>query len=65
MPLPPDFPFASVRGLSAEVRDKLARVRPVSLGQAQRIPGVTPAAIALLLVLLKRREAGTLSDGSP
>ena len=64
MLLPPDFPFASVRGLSAEVRDKLARVRPASLGQAQRVPGVTPAAIALLLVLLKRREAGALPDGS-
>jgi len=64
MLLPPDFPFDSVRGLSAEVRDKLARVRPVSLGQAQRIPGVTPAAIALLLVLLKRRNAGALQDGS-
>jgi tRNA uridine 5-carboxymethylaminomethyl modification enzyme len=59
-----DFPFATVRGLSAEVRDKLARVRPVSLGQAQRVPGVTPAAIALLLVLLRRREAGTLPGGS-
>lgn len=65
MPFPPDFPFASVRGLSAEVRDKLARVRPVSLGQAQRIPGVTPAAIALLLVLLKRREADASADESP
>jgi tRNA uridine 5-carboxymethylaminomethyl modification enzyme len=64
MLFPPGFLFASVRGLSAEVRDKLARVRPASLGQAQRIPGVTPAAIALLLVLLKRREAGPPPDGS-
>jgi len=64
MLLPPDFPFDSVRGRSAEGRDKLARGRPVSLGQAQRIPGVTPAAIALLLVLLKRRNAGALQDGS-
>ena len=51
---PPDFSFESVRGLSTEVRDKLVRVRPGSIGQAQRIPGVTPAAVALLLVLLKR-----------
>jgi tRNA uridine 5-carboxymethylaminomethyl modification enzyme len=58
MLFPPGFPFATVRGLSAEVRDKLARVRPASLGQAQRIPGVTPAAVALLLVLLKRGEEG-------
>jgi tRNA uridine 5-carboxymethylaminomethyl modification enzyme len=54
MRFPPDFPFESVYGLSTEVRDKLVRVRPVSLGQAQRIPGVTPAAVALLLVALKR-----------
>jgi tRNA uridine 5-carboxymethylaminomethyl modification enzyme len=54
MVFPPGFPFETVRGLSAEVRDKLARVRPASLGQAQRIPGMTPAAVALLLVHLKR-----------
>ncbi len=63
MLFPADFPFATARGLSAEVRDKLARVRPASLGQAQRVPGVTPAAVALLLVLLRRREAGDLSVG--
>ncbi len=51
---PGDFPFESVYGLSAEVRDKLVRVRPVSIGQAQRIPGVTPAAVALLLVSLTK-----------
>ena len=54
MLFPPSFSFSSVRGLSAEVREKLDRVRPASLGQARRIPGVTPAAIALLLVLLRR-----------
>ena len=48
------FPFETVPGLSAEVRDKLVRVRPDSIGQAQRIPGVTPAAVALLLVMLRR-----------
>ncbi len=51
---PRGFSFETVHGLSAEVRDKLVRVRPASLGQARRIPGVTPAAIALLLVSLKR-----------
>ncbi len=50
----PAFPFETVPGLSAEVRDKLVRVRPDSIGQAQRIPGVTPAAVALLLVMLRR-----------
>ena len=53
---PPGFSFASVHGLSAEVRDKLVRVRPASIGQAQRIPGVTPAAVSLLLVALKRGD---------
>ncbi len=51
---PPGFSFESVYGLSAEVRDKLVRVRPHSIGQAQRIPGVTPAAVALLLVALTK-----------
>ena len=54
MRFPPTFPFETVPGLSAEVRDKLVRVRPDSIGQAQRIPGATPAAVALLLVVLRR-----------
>ena len=49
-----DFDYAAVRGLSAEVQQKLERVRPQTLGQAQRIPGMTPAAISLLLVHLER-----------
>jgi tRNA uridine 5-carboxymethylaminomethyl modification enzyme len=56
---PGDFPFESVYGLSAEVRDKLVRVRPASIGQAQRIPGVTPAAVGLLLVALKKGRSAT------
>ncbi|HEU4950233.1 MAG TPA: hypothetical protein VFT11_05665, partial [Candidatus Deferrimicrobiaceae bacterium] len=56
MRFPAAFPFETVPGLSAEVRDKLVRVRPDSIGQAQRIPGVTPAAVALLLVMLRRGE---------
>jgi tRNA uridine 5-carboxymethylaminomethyl modification enzyme len=55
--LPPDFPFDQVRGLSAEVREKLLRVRPTTLGQAGRIPGLTPAAISLLLIHIRRRTA--------
>jgi tRNA uridine 5-carboxymethylaminomethyl modification enzyme len=54
--LPADLDYAAVRGLSAEVRQKLARHRPETLGQASRIQGVTPAAISLLLVHLKRRS---------
>jgi tRNA uridine 5-carboxymethylaminomethyl modification enzyme len=48
------FDYASVRGLSTEVQQKLERVRPQTIGQAQRIPGMTPAAISLLLVHLER-----------
>ena len=48
------FDFAAVRGLSAEVLQKLERVRPQTIGQASRIQGMTPAAISILLVHLKR-----------
>ena len=57
MGIPGDFPFEAVYGLSTEVRDKLVRVRPVSIGQAQRIPGVTPAAVGILLVALRKQQA--------
>lgn len=50
--IPIGFGFAAVPGLSREVREKLERVRPVTLGQASRIPGVTPAAIGVLDVYL-------------
>ncbi|WP_434026572.1 tRNA uridine-5-carboxymethylaminomethyl(34) synthesis enzyme MnmG [[Pseudomonas] boreopolis] len=53
-PIPEGFDYAGVRGLSAEVQQKLERVRPQTIGQAQRIPGMTPAAISLLLVHLER-----------
>ncbi len=56
-PLPHDLDYAAVRGLSAEVRQKLALHRPETIGQAARMQGVTPAAISLLLVHLKRRAA--------
>ncbi len=56
LPLPVDFDFRTVRGLSAEVQQKLVAHRPETVGQASRISGVTPAAISLLLVHLKRGE---------
>ena len=56
LPLPSDLDYASVRGLSIEVQQKLNRVRPETLGQAGRISGVTPAALSLLLVHLKKRR---------
>ena len=52
--LPPWLDFEGVRGLSNEVRQRLLEHRPSTLGQASRVPGVTPAAISLLLVHLKR-----------
>ena len=54
--LPQDFDFAAVSGLSNEVRQKLSQMRPATIGQASRVPGVTPAAISLLLVYLKKRS---------
>jgi tRNA uridine 5-carboxymethylaminomethyl modification enzyme len=54
LPIPEGFVYAEVRGLSAEVAQKLARVKPETIGQAARISGVTPAAISLLLVHLRR-----------
>jgi tRNA uridine 5-carboxymethylaminomethyl modification enzyme len=52
--LPPEFDYCAVRGLSAEVQQKLSWHRPQTIGQASRISGITPAAISLLLVHLKR-----------
>lgn len=54
MALPLDIDYASVRGLSREVQSKLNSHKPQTVGQAARIQGVTPAAISLLLVHLKR-----------
>jgi tRNA uridine 5-carboxymethylaminomethyl modification enzyme len=56
-PIPRDFDYAAIRGLSAEVRQRLIEHRPETVGQASRVQGVTPAAIALLMVYLKRRRA--------
>ncbi|MCO6412995.1 MAG: tRNA uridine-5-carboxymethylaminomethyl(34) synthesis enzyme MnmG [Thiogranum sp.] len=52
--LPVSLDYHQVKGLSAEVREKLIKVRPETIGQAARIPGVTPAAVSLLLVHLKK-----------
>jgi tRNA uridine 5-carboxymethylaminomethyl modification enzyme len=55
--MPGDFDFRTVHGLSNELKGKLAAVRPVCLGQAARIDGMTPAAISVLMVALKARRA--------
>lgn len=55
--LPEDIDYTAISGLSKEIQQKLIGVKPETLGQASRIPGVTPAAISLLLVYLKKRTA--------
>ena len=57
MALPAELDYGRMSGLSHEVRQKLAQVRPATLGQAARVPGVTPAAVQILLVYLKRGGA--------
>jgi len=56
VPIPVDFVYDGVSGLSIEVVQKLSEVRPVTLGQASRISGITPSAVALLMVLLDQRS---------
>ena len=63
--LPEDLDYASVRGLSVEARQTLGRQRPETLGQASRLSGITPAAVSVLLVHLKRKLASTHSAGRP
>ncbi|WP_223146017.1 tRNA uridine-5-carboxymethylaminomethyl(34) synthesis enzyme MnmG [Iodobacter fluviatilis] len=55
--LPQDLDFAQVSGLSKEVQQKLSKHKPETMGQASRISGITPAAIALMLVHLKKKQA--------
>ena len=64
--IPDWFDYAQVSGLSREMNEKLARVRPRTIGQASRIPGVTPAAVSLINVYIEiqaRRQAG--ATGKP
>ena len=54
--IPTNLDYQQIKGLSNEARDKLAQVKPISLGMASRIQGVTPAAISLLLIHLKKYQ---------
>ena len=56
-PIPSDFCFDSIPGLSNEAKQKLALIKPKNLGQAGRIPGMTPAAVSLLMVYLKKGDS--------
>jgi tRNA uridine 5-carboxymethylaminomethyl modification enzyme len=64
LPLPADLDYAAFNALSNEVRQKLASVRPATLGQAARVPGVTPAAVSILLVHLRRHPQFALKPGT-
>lgn len=55
--LPPNFDFSQIRGLSTEVKEKLNQFKPHSLGQASRISGITPVAISLLMIWLKKMRS--------
>ena len=56
--LPAELDYNAIAGLSKEIQHKLSQARPQTLGQASRIPGVTPAAVSLLMIHLKKRSAG-------
>jgi len=59
MKLPADFDYAAVPGLSNELKAKLSRVGPATVGQAERIPGMTQAALTAILIVIKKREMET------
>jgi tRNA uridine 5-carboxymethylaminomethyl modification enzyme len=54
MKLPPGMDYYRIPGLSTEVKEKLNKVRPLSIGQASRISGITPAALSILMICLKK-----------
>ncbi|HEY7534533.1 MAG TPA: tRNA uridine-5-carboxymethylaminomethyl(34) synthesis enzyme MnmG, partial [Thermodesulfobacteriota bacterium] len=54
--IPEDFRYEGIPGLSREIVQKLSRIRPNSLGQASRVSGITPAAISIIMVYLKRKN---------
>ena len=63
--LPPDLDYGRLSGLSNEIKQKFIAVRPVSLGQARRIEGVTPAALALIAAHARKAERSSARDRLP
>jgi tRNA uridine 5-carboxymethylaminomethyl modification enzyme len=59
--IPPDFDYSSVPGLSNELRTKLARVAPATIGQMERIPGMTEGAISAVLIMMKKQELANVA----
>ena len=62
--IPDDFDYENARGLKTEAQEKLAKIRPTSVGQASRIPGVTPADISILMVLIHQKNRGEFRAAS-
>ena len=62
--LPDDIDYSRIGGLSNEIQQKLVRHKPQTIGQASRIQGMTPAAISILLVYLKRGSAAPRPEGA-
>tara|TARA_R110002110_G_scaffold414951_1_gene646949 strand:- start:238746 stop:240665 length:1920 start_codon:yes stop_codon:yes gene_type:complete len=60
--MPENFDYSGISGLSNELKQKLSQARPESIGKVSRIPGVTPAAISLLLIYLKKYHSGKASS---
>ena len=63
--IPASFHYSGISGLSREIQEKLDRVRPHTIGQASRIPGVTPAALTLLNVLVEVHTRTLSADARP
>ncbi|MNG39047.1 tRNA uridine 5-carboxymethylaminomethyl modification enzyme MnmG [compost metagenome] len=61
--IPDDIEYADVHGLASEAKQKLAAIRPLSIGQASRIAGVTPADISILIVYLEHYNRVTAARG--
>jgi tRNA uridine 5-carboxymethylaminomethyl modification enzyme len=61
--LPADLDYQSMQGLSNELKQKLAEAKPENIGRASRIPGITPAAISLLLIYLKKHSSAVRKVG--
>ena len=55
--IPPDIDYEKIPGLSLEIREKLSKFKPLNLGQASRISGITPSAISILMVYLKKLQS--------
>ena len=64
MPLPYHFDYWQIHGLSHEIKEKLMHIQPTTLGQAGRISGVTPAAVAILMVYFQKHRSQRTQHGS-